>query len=89
MDNQASIIRAEATGQSWLQRNWRPISMLTFLFLAVSDSYGILPDNKKLSEEAWLLMQIGLGGYVVGRSAEKGISQWRGSGSQRDDGAKG
>ena len=27
---QSSIITAEATGQSWMQRNWRPITMLTF-----------------------------------------------------------
>ena len=27
--------------------------------------------NRRLAEEAWTLLQIGLGGYVVGRSAEK------------------
>ena len=33
MDAQASIIKAEAQGQSWLQRSWRPITMLTFLMI--------------------------------------------------------
>jgi len=65
----ASIIQAEATGQSWMQRNWRPITMLTFLVLVVCDSFGLL--TFRLSNEAWTLLQIGLGGYVVGRSAEK------------------
>lgn len=65
----SSIIKAEASGQSWLQRMWRPITMLTFLGLVVCDSFGLL--EFRLAEQAWTLLQIGLGGYVVGRSAEK------------------
>ena len=66
---QSSIITAEAQGKSWLQRNWRPISMLAFLVLVVCDSFGLL--TFRLSDDAWDLLKIGLGGYVVGRSAEK------------------
>jgi hypothetical protein len=40
----ASIIMAEAQGQSWIQRNWRPITMLTFLVLVVADSFGCTKD---------------------------------------------
>ncbi len=69
MESQSAIIVAEAQGQSWLQRSWRPITMLTFLVLVVCDSFGLLAF--RLASEAWLLLQIGLGGYVVGRSAEK------------------
>lgn len=69
LDSKTKVITAEAQGQSWLQRTWRPITMLTFLFLVVMDSFGILPF--RLAEQAWTLLQIGLGGYVVGRSAEK------------------
>lgn len=69
MQAKASIITAEANGQSWLQRSWRPITMLTFLALVVADSFGWLANP--LATEAWTLLQIGLGGYVVGRSAEK------------------
>jgi len=65
----SKIITAEAQGQSWIQRNWRPITMLTFLVLVALDTFGVLAN--RLSGEAWLLLQIGLGGYVVGRSAEK------------------
>jgi len=69
LDSQKSIIVAEAQGASWMQRNWRPITMLTFLALVVFDSFGIL--SNRLAPEAWTLLQLGLGGYVVGRSAEK------------------
>lgn len=74
MDAQSSIIRAEATSSSWLASNWRPITMLTFLVLVVFDSFGIL--KNELSDQAWLLLQIGLGGYVIGRSGEKMISKF-------------
>lgn len=69
MEAQARVITAEAQGQSWLQRTWRPITMLVFLALVVCDSFGLLAF--RLANEAWMLLQIGLGGYVVGRSAEK------------------
>jgi hypothetical protein len=69
LDGQAAIVKAEAQGASWIQRNWRPITMLTFLVLVVCDSFGLLP--WRLAPEAWQLLQIGLGGYVVGRSVEK------------------
>ena len=69
LEAQSKAINAEATGQSWLQRNWRPITMITFLVLVVCDSFGLL--KFRLADQAWTLLQIGLGGYVVGRSAEK------------------
>jgi len=69
LDGQKSIIMAEASGKGVLQRNWRPITMLTFLALVVCDSFGWLPNP--LASEAWTLLQIGLGGYVAGRSLEK------------------
>ena len=69
LESQSKIITAEAQGASWMQRNWRPITMLTFLVLVVCDSFGLLAF--RLAEQAWSLLQIGLGGYVFGRSAEK------------------
>jgi len=68
-EGRAAVIQAEAQGQSWLQRSWRPIAMLTFLVLVVCDAFGLLAF--RLAPEAWTLLQIGLGGYVVGRSVEK------------------
>jgi hypothetical protein len=67
--SKTAIITAEANGQGFLQRNWRPVTMLTFLVLVVCDSFGLLAF--RLADEAWTLLQLGLGGYVIGRSAEK------------------
>lgn len=66
---QSNIVLAEAQGKSWLQRNWRPITMMSFLMLVIMDSFGFLPF--RLAGDAWTLLQIGLGGYVAGRSGEK------------------
>ncbi|MCB9207498.1 MAG: hypothetical protein H6611_09375 [Ignavibacteriales bacterium] len=75
VEAKSKVIEAEAKGESWLQRNWRPITMLTFLVLVVCDSFGLLAF--RLSEEAWTLLQIGIGGYVVGRSGEKIVKRIR------------
>ncbi len=69
LQEKASIIKAEANSASWIARNWRPITMLTFLVLICLDAFGVLAF--RLAEQAWTLLQIGIGGYVVGRSAEK------------------
>lgn len=71
VEAKTKVIAAEAQGASWMQRNWRPITMLTFLGLVVADTLGLT--EFRLASEAWTLLQIGLGGYVVGRSAEKVI----------------
>lgn len=90
-ESKTQIITAEATGQSWLQRSWRPITMLTFLALVVADSFGWLANP--LANEAWVLLQIGLGGYVAGRSGEKIMQQYMGARNAKSptggDGAKG
>jgi hypothetical protein len=75
MTSRAEIINSEAKSEHWITATWRPITMLTFLALAVGDSLGWLPNP--LRDEAWMLLQLGLGGYVVGRSAEKVIKEVR------------
>ena len=65
----ANIVNSEASSGNLLASSWRPITMLTFLVLAVGDSLGLLATP--LRDEAWMLLQLGLGGYVVGRSGEK------------------
>lgn len=75
----ASVIRAEATGESWLQRNWRPMVMLWFAALVGAHWVGFTAEN--LSEEQILgllkIVQYGLSGYVVGRSGEKIMREWK------------
>lgn len=75
MEAQARIVNSEARSEHWLVSSWRPITMLTFLALTVGDSLGFLATP--LRDEAWMLLQIGLGGYVVGRSGEKVIKTWK------------
>jgi len=74
-----SIITAEAGGESWLQRNWRPVTMLTFVSLVVAHWLGWTAPN--LSEDQTLalleIVKIGLGGYVVSRGVEKTAKIWK------------
>lgn len=69
LDGQQKVIASEAASGSWLTSSWRPLTMLTFLALVVCDSFGWL--HSPLAPQAWTLLQIGLGGYTVGRSVEK------------------
>ena len=70
---QTEIILAEANG-NWLQRSWRPILMLSFGFIVIYVKF-IAPlfslPIPPLEDEFWDLLQLGIGGYVVGRSVEK------------------
>ena len=71
----SDIVVAEATGESWLQRNWRPITMLFFLVLLGSYWFGLAPkyliENPEIVSHLFTLLEIGIGGYIVGRSGEK------------------
>lgn len=71
-ESAAKIVLAEAQG-SWIKGNWRPITMLVFVGLIVAHWFGLSPDNLSEAQvlELYQLVQIGLGGYVLGRSAEK------------------
>lgn len=82
MDAARATIVAEAQGESWLQRNWRPITMLTFAGLIVARWLGYTVEGITPETEAHLLeiVKVGIGGYVVGRSAEKVAKVWK----QRD-----
>lgn len=74
---QASIVNNEISG-NWLQRSWRPILMLAFGFLLIYEYFIAnvfsLPKSG-LPTDFWDLLKIGIGGYVVGRSAEKIVPQ--------------
>ncbi len=76
---QRDIIVAEAQGESWLQRNWRPILMLTVVAI-LANNYILVPYATlwtdrivvlDLPPELFGLLTVGVGGYVVGRTYEK------------------
>lgn len=70
---QRDIIVAETNSESWLTRNWRPITMLTFVIVIFLRYTGITQFSIPLELESKLmdLIQIGLGGYVASRGIEK------------------
>lgn len=72
----ADIIRAEAQGGSWLQRNWRPMLMVLFGTI-IANNYLIVPlfgtPAAAIPPDLWALLKLGVGGYVLGRSAEKSV----------------
>lgn len=74
LDNQYKIIDSEAKGESWLQRNWRPMLMVICMFI-IFNNYVLVPyfhlPLTVLDERIWNLMELGVGGYVAGRSLEK------------------
>ncbi len=79
LEQQANIIVAEANGDSWLQRNWRPLVMVNFAALITAHWLGFTPPNLPQLQVLALLdiVKVGLGGYVLGRSAEKVIKEYK------------
>jgi hypothetical protein len=75
---QGDIVNSEAKSEHWLTANWRPITMLTFVALIVARFLGYEAEgmSPKEYEMLWELVKLGLGGYVVGRSVEKGIDKY-------------
>ena len=76
--------------------NWRPLLMLTCIAI-IANNYLLNPYLKlffaaapllELPDALWELLKIGVGGYVVGRSVEKGIDLWRNGASSEARGAK-
>lgn len=74
---QRDVLNTELQGTK-LQRNWRPLVMLAFAFIIVFH-YFLQPvlgfwlpmPTIELPERFWGLLELGLGGYVIGRSIEK------------------
>lgn len=67
------VLVTELSGNR-LQRSWRPILMLAFGFI-ICYRYFFAPifglTEPDLPEQFWNLLEIGMGGYVIGRSAER------------------
>ena len=73
---QSAAVGDEMRG-NWLQRSWRPMVMLVLTLLVV---LGVFTESSMLSDTSrfWDLLEIGLGGYVVGRSGEKIVQAFTG-----------
>lgn len=77
---QADVVKAEATSASWLTRNWRPLIMVEFGFI-IAWNYIIAPIFGAVAlpipEQMWDLLQVGMSGYIVGRSLEKAVKVYK------------
>lgn len=77
---QKEVVVAEAGG-NWLQRSWRPLLMLevvfivgwNFIIVPLLNALGLNIVVLELPEQLWTLMTVGMGGYVIGRTAEKTV----------------
>ena len=81
----AQVISAEAKSEHWITSAWRPITMLVFVAI-IANNYIVVPyvnafgasvPTLELTDQMWELLKIGIGGYIVGRSAEKAIATWK------------
>lgn len=68
-----SVLEKEVQGESWYQRAWRPLVMVIFVLVIVAHWFGVAGTHLDVEIQRWLykVIQLGLGGYVFGRSAEK------------------
>lgn len=82
LTQQAGVIKAEAQGEGWLQRSWRPIVMLVFTALVVCRWMGWAAPDLNADVELKLLniIQLGIGGYIASRGIEKVANTWKQSG---------
>ena len=83
---QAKVIATEASSEHWITSAWRPITMLVFVAIIANNyilvpyfqSFGLHIPSLVLNNQMWDLLKIGIGGYIVGRSAEKVVKNLKG-----------
>jgi len=79
------IVVAEIKSQSWLARNWRPMTMISFVIIIINNyilvpyatAFGASIPALDIPPGMWALLNVGIGGYIVGRSAEKAVKTWK------------
>ena len=70
-----AAVTVEESHGNWLQRSWRPLVMLVFTAILLVGTFTELPLLADTSR-FWDLLELGLGGYVIGRSGEKIARAW-------------
>ncbi|HEY8935687.1 MAG TPA: 3TM-type holin [Cyclobacteriaceae bacterium] len=67
LESKSAIVQSEAKGESWLQRNWRPMLMCICMYV-VFNNYVLVPyfglPVTVLDQNIWDMMKVGIGGYV-------------------------
>ena len=85
MEAKARTIVAEASSEHWLVASWRPITMLTFVAIIANNyiiapyfsSWGYVVPVLDIPPNMFNLIELGLTGYVIGRSAEKTMAIYK------------
>lgn len=85
MQSRASIIATEAKSEHWLTSTWRPALMWLFgliifnnyVLFPYATAFGLAIPKLDLPPDMWELIQLGLGGYIIGRSAEKAVKIYK------------
>ena len=84
----ADIVKTEAGSTHWITAAWRPILMLVFTAI-IANNFILAPYAEAvfnvslllpLPDQLWTLINIGVGGYVVSRGAEKVAKEFKGTG---------
>ena len=85
LDARREIIVAETKSESSITRSWRPILMLLF-GLVIFNKFFFLPYFTALTgadiqvvipDPMWDIIKLGTSGYLVGRSVEKVVREWK------------
>ena len=87
------IILAEAKSEHWITATWRPLLMMiivfivgwNYAFIPVLAAFGLDLMILDLPPQLWTLLTVGVGGYTVGRSAEKSMAMYSKSKTNLDD----
>lgn len=79
-----SVVEKEIQSEKWWQNAWRPAFMWIIIFIIFNNfilapyieiffgvDYNLNVDVENIPAELWRAIDIGLGGYIIGRSAEK------------------
>ena len=79
LEARSNIIMTESKSDSWLAKNWRPLTMLSFVGIVITYWFGYQPENMTQAtiDQIFALIKLGLGGYVVGRSVEKAVTVYK------------
>jgi hypothetical protein len=64
-------INNEIKSEHWITATWRPLTMLAFVVAIMGYWFGLVEVPAEAVDGMFTLVQIGIGGYTLGRSAEK------------------
>lgn len=80
-----AVMTADAASEGWLTRNARPIVVMWSLgmitWVTMSPMFGLqqatISALAGVPDALWNLVSVGIGGYVLARSVDKGIAAWK------------